>query len=618
MRRHLPRVVVLALVAAALAALPDLSRPGYSPDEEFTLYAARSIAARGLPLLPSGLLYDRGLGYSYAAWLAGAVAGQALPVYRAVSLAFGLAALARLFVSVRRIASIRAAVLATAMAGASLPFWATVTAARFYGPFLFFYVAALAACAGRGTAASLAVMAAAFGARASHELAFMLAAVPVVGLLLVPREDRGRWFRHAAAMLVGLAAAQAVLTGVHYLAPSSGGTMVRRFFLWQVLNILEMPPLTLVQRLPAAAGLAGVAALAAGLVLAVRREWLLAAVVVPGALGIAVGQLGVAPLLALCLLTIVPGSARRLIGAAAVVMSSGAAYWLVALLSSGRPLSDAGALLATTACVYPLDLLRYLLAETPLLTHAALLVLVVRAFGIGEAWSPVARGLHALWLGWVLWFGVMESGINARYLLVPFTVMVAAVAVDAVALTEAIAHRRPRPVLNGLLPAMLAVAVVVESWVGVPPGAGRFTAARPTIHASGLSAEVLPGDVVASNDELACLLLAGRIDAWLTLDDFFRERFIVQRDGRAVGVYTAAPAADTIAPVLDRAAQQGGRLLIVDVAKDVPGFGSSAPLVARALAREGLEAEVVASYSGVRLLAVSRAPVMVSAGPRTR
>jgi hypothetical protein len=54
----------LTVAVAVSAAWPDLARSGYSPDEEFTVFAVRGIEAHGLPLLPSGLLYDRGLGYS--------------------------------------------------------------------------------------------------------------------------------------------------------------------------------------------------------------------------------------------------------------------------------------------------------------------------------------------------------------------------------------------------------------------------------------------------------------------------------------------------------------------------------------------------------------------------
>ena len=71
-------LAALILVAGAL----ELTRTGYSVDEEFTVFAVRGIQAEGLPLLPSRLLYDRGLAYSYASWMAGALSRTELPAFR--------------------------------------------------------------------------------------------------------------------------------------------------------------------------------------------------------------------------------------------------------------------------------------------------------------------------------------------------------------------------------------------------------------------------------------------------------------------------------------------------------------------------------------------------------
>jgi hypothetical protein len=77
-RAGLRVVIALAAVVVAAGAL-SLGRPGYSPDEEFTVFAVRGIGAHGLPLLPSGLLYDRGLAYSYTSWAAAELAGSSSP-----------------------------------------------------------------------------------------------------------------------------------------------------------------------------------------------------------------------------------------------------------------------------------------------------------------------------------------------------------------------------------------------------------------------------------------------------------------------------------------------------------------------------------------------------------
>ena len=38
---------------------------------------------------------------------------------------------------------------------------------------------------------------------------------------------------------------------------------------------------------------------------------------------------------------------------------------------------------------------------------------------VGGEWRFGERAAHALWIGWVLWFGVIESGITTNYLLLP-------------------------------------------------------------------------------------------------------------------------------------------------------------------------------------------------------
>ena len=60
------RLVALVAALVVVAGSFQIGRPGYSVDEEFTAFAVRGIHAHGVPLLPSGLLYDRGLAYSYA------------------------------------------------------------------------------------------------------------------------------------------------------------------------------------------------------------------------------------------------------------------------------------------------------------------------------------------------------------------------------------------------------------------------------------------------------------------------------------------------------------------------------------------------------------------------
>ena len=301
------RWLLVAGLLAAAAVLPDLQRPGYSPDEEFTQFAVRGIHASGLPLLPSGLLYDRGLAYSYASALVSDGQGSLLPA-RLVSLAAAAGALAVMFVELRRVAGPTAAALAAALAGASLPFWVSATTARFYAPFLLCHLALLAALVRLSVSwKALAVVAAiAAAARWTHELAFTLAVVPVVAALLTRGHERRAWIVRAVAVGAGLAAGQAAILALHAAAPpSNGDVMVRRFFVWQVLNLLERPPLALAATLPAAAACGVTVALMLA-ALRARSDLAGAALLAGGGVAAALGQIAVAPTLFIAAAPLLP------------------------------------------------------------------------------------------------------------------------------------------------------------------------------------------------------------------------------------------------------------------------------------------------------------------------
>ncbi|HUU33838.1 MAG TPA: hypothetical protein VMW48_07220, partial [Vicinamibacterales bacterium] len=563
--RHWPLALAVLGLLVVAAVWPDLRRPGYSPDEEFTLFAVRGIAAHGLPLLPSGLLYDRGLAYSYASWLAGLASGHAVPAYRVVSLVAAALALWAIFRELRRLSSDAAAALAVVAIAASLPFWVSATTARFYAPFLLCYLVVLALLARpqlswRGVAA---LAGAAAAARWTHELAFTLAAVPAAAVLLVASTERWTWVRRAAGVVGGLVAGQLAIFAVHALAPpSNGDVMVRRFFLWQVLNLFERPPLDLPRTLPLAA-LAG-AVVASGLALA---RWRVspasATLVLVGGTAAALGQLGVAPAIALAALPVAGAATRQpLVATALGVTGFATAFWLVALMAGGLDAGAAWTRVGQTGFVYPLDMFSYLVTESPWLIGAVLTLLLARSAGRGGPWHLRERALHALWMGWVLWFGVIESGITQRYLLLPVTFMLAALALDvgAVAVRASGRWRRLAPALA----VGVVLVVSLESWWGTSGGERRWVVARPTLDVAAVAPETFATDLIACTDELACVIAVGRVDAWLVLDDFFRERFVVMRAEAPTGTYTGAPASSALLPLLQRAERERRRLMVVD------------------------------------------------------
>jgi hypothetical protein len=339
--------------------------------------------------------------------------------------------------------------------------------------------------------------------------------------------------------------------------------MIRRFFLWQVLNLFERP-----------------AGAPLGIVLAmILVAWLL-----------------------------VPGRALLSLAAGLCGMAMVAAF-VLARAASTAPLSLAtaqGAIAESLA--YPLDMFWHIAGVNPILLVLTQALRVARLSGAGGDWPVAERAAHLGWVGWVLWFGVIDSGITTNYLLLPTVCMLAAVGIDLVAIGRQGTASWPGPRALLLRAGLTAAAllVVVDQWPGAGSPAERLAAARPTIQVAGIEAirnSLQPADRVACTDELACLLLVGRIDAWLALDDYVRERFLVMRDATPVGVYTGAPAAFRPADLF--AAVEAGspprRVIVVDVFKEY-AIGHSRSWLPRALALDGVESRILLQTPQARVV----------------
>jgi fumarate reductase subunit D len=93
-----------------------------------------------------------------------------------------------------------------------------------------------------------------------------------------------------------------------------------------------------------------------------------------------------------------------------------------------------------------------------------------------------------LWIGWVLWFGVIDSGITINYLLLPITLMLVAIAVDLAAILR---HNIDRNRAAGRAVSVIAstlviAAIAADQWRGEGPFSARLEAARPTINVPGI------------------------------------------------------------------------------------------------------------------------------------
>ncbi|MFN8464382.1 MAG: glycosyltransferase family 39 protein [Caldilineaceae bacterium] len=105
LRRHLPTILGLLalLVFAAWMRWRYATEISLYVDEFTTLWAAKRVMASGVPIMPSGVLYTRGLLATYVTALAGLLAGGlTYTVGRLPSLLFGLACIVAIFAAGRR------------------------------------------------------------------------------------------------------------------------------------------------------------------------------------------------------------------------------------------------------------------------------------------------------------------------------------------------------------------------------------------------------------------------------------------------------------------------------------------------------------------------------------
>ena len=132
-------LLVLIVLWAGWVRTHGITRTGFSPDEEITRLAVQAVRDHGLPQLPSGEVYVRGIAYTYAAWAAGSILGHDLPSYRWPSWIFGLATMLIIFLIAHQSAGPVVALAALAMVAVSDSQIMMSKWARFYTQFHFFY-----------------------------------------------------------------------------------------------------------------------------------------------------------------------------------------------------------------------------------------------------------------------------------------------------------------------------------------------------------------------------------------------------------------------------------------------------------------------------------------------
>jgi hypothetical protein len=585
--------LIAAVVILALGAGPTVTRAGFSSDEEITALTVRGIAATGLPVLPSGILYLRGVLYTYSAWLAGRVLGHSLPVYRAVSLLFAILAVLLMFCVARQVGTTSTAVWAALLLASCQSLIAAAAFARFYSAFV---AASLSAIwlfqRSRDTRRDEWAFLVALGAcRLVHEFAVVLVLLPLCQAVCTPRGDTSRrgWFALCLKSAALLGVIQIGLTGLEGLSIAThlGTTNLRLGFFGSVpLAPLPLP----VHRL---AGPAGLLLIAAWHVLAgaVTRRithapwWTIVAYGVCAFLF----QMGALLMVGMVAMLSQPRQAVRILLAGGMLAAASAGAWVLytATATDAQFSLRLAYHLVSATMWYPWEgLLR--LGETLTVTTLAAAV-TATALVFRRAESAKDTGLRVVALFSVVTLAVLglSSGeLQWRYVLLasPPVFLLSAQFIEFAG--QRLVRRLPfesfllpRRVAAAIVSVAVVTAFIGDQYLGVLRANDSLpTAARASIFAPPTDARwradlffanVEPGDSLICNDELACQFLAGRVDYWLLPSTRIVERFTAAGSEGRRGFYSGSKVVTT-GSALERIIECGGRsvaLLVLDTGK---------------------------------------------------
>ncbi len=544
-------------------AMPAVNREGFSPDEEVTALVVASSSLIGVPTLPSGVVYLRGVLYVKLAGTAGWLLTPELPAYRLVSLMFGLGNVV-LIALVARLWLMPAAAPVAAVLLAASPLHAAVSVfARPYSAAVFCLLLACLvipralenARTGRWFLALVAV------AQAVHEAGVLLVLVPLAYALTREAEDR-RGHSRAVRLVLKTAVVAAGLQGLFgawFSASVSArlGTAEGPLAVF-VLRSIPWPPLY-VPALAGPIGLGAAAALSVTLAFWMRARLRLTWIaLIPGAA--CAGSFLLGPLLAGALLGMLaqPRRARAYLTAVMAFGIVSAAGWTLhtALVTDAALSWRLGLGLARSSLGYPFDWVWFLARQFPV---AAACVVTTGLFGADARLSARFTGVMT-WLT-VVMFGVLQIVAHDRYvvMVMPLVLLLAALAVarTGMRLGSMASRQAPSwlaPGTGALAACALTVALLFEQhayakrpdsgmWVQQTPGIG-YSYAPSTFFgdpsARECRASVPAHDLLVCNDELACRYLFTRVDGWLLTDPGLRRVCAVERNGVWRGIYAGS------------------------------------------------------------------------------
>ena len=553
-----PWLWILAVVTAVVAlSLTEVGRAGYTPDEELTHFAVAGISRDGVPRMPSGVLYERGLPYSYLARMASAFSGGNLTSYRAVSLFWICVVLVLAYVVASAMRGARAVIAAAALTASSV--WILLAAqwARFYAMFLAFFLLTfiLFVASRKRHRSRILFLVSLFLSRLLHESAVTLIALPLFAYLSErgadARRRSARILIETAAVLVG---AQLLLYAALYSTASF--FPVARYASFQLLQSFATPPLHVASQATSLTSYAVVAAYALSLLLCLRWfsvPWGWACAYTLACLPF---QLGIVLLIAIAAMLTRSPSWRRIASVGVLAGFTAVLFWTVhtVLVTDAAFSLQLTVGLSTSSSIYPW--------ACPLYTARYWPVLVV-LLGCTLGWSLVrpeaedSRRLAFLLLSGAVFLGILNIGLKPRYLLflLPLSfVLVSITIVDIVALFRLRQARTSWLVGAAAIASMVllhreegsasAGSGIIESCDSCSYKGQRLTTHPTTAWAAALE-DTRPDDVVVCNDDLACSFVIGRIDWWFPTNRFDVVRFGLRTPDGLRAVYSGARILET-------------------------------------------------------------------------
>jgi len=545
-----------AIAAAVAIGATFVDRPGYGPDEEITWFAVEGIKAHGIPVLPSGIAYFRGPGYSYLAWLTDLVSGGGFEAYRWL----GLFCLAGVIVATALLARSlfdRGVVAAWLIALAPVAV-ASGAYARFYMPFAALCTLTLVCAVRIREVPRLRVwfVVGCVAARSLHEFGMLLAIVPAAGWLCAESGEERRSFAWLLlATTAALVAEHTLLLRLPCLAWNCESAT------WG-LSSSGFPALTSAA-LPVAAYSAPAEVLfavaAAGIAAGVSYRTIRADILFTIAAACVAALFANGAVAALVVLWSIarPSDAGKVVRAGLLAATAGSVAWIVLLVFRGNALVDARFVwgLLRGSFNFPWSGIQYLVTEQPVVA-AAIMLGVWRGALVTSTHAIPARTLAVLLYLELLSFGVTGMDVRARFLvlIMPLVAVFAGAGILWLARTAAESITRPAFVARVVAATIVVVAVgyvsaeqasAIVAHRDPASGAAWWTKWSPPVALSSLTIDrdmVAPDDLIVTNDELAALLVLGRVDYWWPPDATSAERyaFIDQRESAPRGLYGGA------------------------------------------------------------------------------